>query len=346
MDKGAVVVDLFCGVGGMTHGFIKENFRVAAGVDNDLTCKYAYEKNNSSEFIYKSIEEFTGDKLSEIYANSPIRILIGCAPCQPFSNYNHKKFKDDKWKLLYEFARLIKEVEPEIVSMENVPQIAKYSVFNNFIDTLEKRGYNVFWKIVYCPAYGIPQNRKRLVLLASKLGKISLLDETHSPKKYLTVKDVLGKLPTINAGESDKKDPLHTSRNLSPINYKRIINTSTGGGWKEWNKNLVLACHKKKNGKSFKGVYGRMSWDQPSPTITTEFYSYGSGRFGHPSQNRAISYREGALLQTFPKYYDLIDPTRDFSGAMIGRHIGNAVPVKLGRIIAKSIKNHINSFNK
>jgi len=345
MVKDLAVVDLFCGVGGITHGFIKEKLKVVAGVDNDLTCKYAYEKNNSSEFIYQSIESFTGKMLNQLYAGSSIRILVGCAPCQPFSNYNHKKFKDNKWKLLYEFIRLIKSVEPEIVSMENVPQIAKYDVFKDFINTLKKRGYHIFWKIVYCPDYGIPQNRKRLVLLASKLGEITLIEKTHLPTKYRTVKDALGELPEIKAGEINKKDRLHSSRSLTPINYKRIINTSAGGGWKEWDKTLVLSCHKKTNGKSFKGVYGRMEWDKPSPTITTQFYSYGSGRFGHPSQNRALSYREGALLQTFPKYYDFVDPKKDFSGAVVGRHIGNAVPVELGRIIAKSIKRHLNYVN-
>jgi DNA (cytosine-5)-methyltransferase 1 len=142
-------------------------------------------------------------------------------------------------------------------------------------------------------------------------------------------------------GQQHKKDLLHRANELSPLNKKRIKNTPLGGSWKDWSNDLILDCHKKKSGKSYGSVYGRMKWDEPSPTMTTNCTGLGNGRFGHPDQDRAISLREAALFQTFPEYYDMIDPERGLMPSIISRHIGNAVPVDLGRIIGRSIKKHI-----
>jgi DNA (cytosine-5)-methyltransferase 1 len=347
VKKNLVAVDLFCGVGGLTHGLQKAGIKVVAGVDNDESCKYAYEENNDSKFISKNINDFTGEELKKLYPKNSIRILVGCAPCQTFSQYtlkNKDRDKDEKWRLLYEFLRLIKESKPDFISMENVPQLRKYRVFEDFIKGLEHEGYSVSYKIVNAPKYGIPQRRIRLVLLASKNKKIDLISETHNSKNYPTVKDTIKKFSRITDGGVDKKDPLHRSWRLSQINKKRIKQSKPGGSWLDWDKDLVLECHKKKNGATYKAVYGRMKWNQPSPTITTQFYSYGTGRFGHPTQNRAISLREGAMLQTFPEYYKFFENEEDISFSEIGRHIGNAVPVKLGEVIGKSIK--ISANNK
>ena len=337
----ATVVDVFCGAGGLSYGFVKEKFEVAAGIDVDASCKYPYEANVKATFIQKTIEEFSAEELNEFYANSEIRILVGCAPCQPFSAYNKKRGNDEKWKLLYEFSRLVSYTQPDIISMENVPQLARHKVFKDFVDGLTANGYDVSWYIAYCPDYGIPQTRRRLVLFASKFGKIELLKPTHKKENYKTVRDTISDLETISAGESSRKDPLHRASRLSEINKTRIIATPLGGGWKDWGRNLRLKCHKKKTGKSFRSVYGRMSWDMPSPTITTQCTGLGNGRFGHPEQHRAISLREAALLQTFPKSYKFIDPESKFYIDRAARHIGNAVPVKLGQVIAKSIKRHL-----
>jgi len=343
------VVDLFCGIGGLSHGFIKEGFKVNAGIDFDETCRFAFEKNNKSKFINKDISAVTSSELDNYYSKGSKKILVGCAPCQPFSSYMFKdKDKDhSKWKLLYQFARLIEECEPDIVSMENVAQLINFRkapVFLDFLSSLKTRGYHVNYQLVHCPDYGIPQNRKRLVLLASKLGEIKLLPKTHTKNKYRTVKDTIGKLPKINDGEMDKKDPLHFSRKLSPLNKVRIQHTPYGGGWKDWPEELLLNCHKKESGESYQSVYGRMLWEQPAPTITTHCIGYGNGRFGHPEQDRGISLREAALLQTFPKAYQFFEKGKAYSSTMIARQLGNAVPVLLGQIIAKSIKIHINSY--
>ena len=337
-------VDLFCGVGGLTHGLIKAGIPVRAGIDIDVSCRYAYERNNGTAFIHKNIKEFEGEELKRLFPEAAIKILVGCAPCQPFSKHtqkNRQRGEDEEWGLLYHFSRLVKQTEPTIISMENVPEIMKHEVFHDFTEGLESLGYHVFWKPVFCPDYGIPQNRTRLVLLASKLGDIELLPPTHKPSKYRTVKDALCGLEPLKAGESSERDFLHKAPKLDPINLERIRNSRPGGSWRDWDRSLRAKCHRRRTGKTYSAVYARMSWDKPSPTITTQFFGFGTGRFGHPTQDRAISLREGALLQTFPKKYRFYDSKSPVFIRKIGAHIGNAVPVKLGTIIGRSIKAHI-----
>lgn len=245
---------------------------------------------------------------------------------------------------MYEFGRIVEEVLPDIVTMENVPSIAAFRLKNvlpDFVSTLVTHGYKVSYKVVCCPDYGVPQTRKRLVLLASRFGEIKLIPPTHKPESYVTVRDTIGNLPPLKAGESDSKDPLHRCGSLTAINQRRIEATPYGGSWKDWPEELILECHKKKSGKSFGSVYGRMKWDEPSPTITTQCTGLGNGRFGHPEQNRAISVREAALLQTFPLTYRFFSDEEKISLTKASRYIGNAVPPRLGEIIAESIKQHI-----
>ncbi len=342
--KEAVAIDLFCGIGGLTHGLQKSGIKVVSGFDSDPSCRYAYEFNNNTQFIEKDVSKITGKELNKLYPRGAIKVLVGCAPCQTFSQHtlkNKNREQDERWGLLYHFLRLIKESKPDYISMENVPQLRKYDVFIDFIKGLKKEKYFVYYKVVNCPKYGIPQRRTRLVLLASKKKPIELLPETHSLKNYVSIKEVIGHLPRIKDGEINKTDRLHRSWKLSSINKKRIKHSKQGGSWLDWDEELRLDCHKKTRGSTYKAVYGRMKWGDPAPTITTQFYSYGTGRFGHPSQNRAISLREGALLQTFPKEYKFYQKEEEIFFTEIGRHVGNAVPVELGRVIGKSIKNCI-----
>lgn len=345
------VIDLFCGVGGLSHGFLQEGFNVLAGVDTDNTCEYAYKKNNNAEFVSKDVREIKGTDLDRIYegANSKIKILVGCAPCQPFSSLSYKlKDKDEKkWGLLEEFGRLIEECNPDIVSMENVPQLAQFSqkpILAEFKKVLSKQFATPYCEVVFCPDYGIPQNRKRLVLIASRFGPISLIKPTHGPGRelpYRTVRETIGSLPRIAAGQASESDKLHRARGLTPINLNRLQATKEGKGWKDWPQELLLDCHKKNSGKTYVSVYGRMKWDEPSPTMTTHCTGIGNGRFGHPDQDRAISYREAAMLQTFPQNYEFCEDWSKFNGSSISRHIGNAVPPLLGKALAQSIHLHL-----
>jgi DNA (cytosine-5)-methyltransferase 1 len=347
------VVDLFCGIGGLTHGFTLEQFTVDAGIDFDNTCQYAYEKNNSAPFIHKDITKLDSEYLNSLFSKK--KILVGCAPCQPFSVYNSKNSNDEekqkedmKWKLLYSFADLIEEVDAEVISMENVPQLMNFNngkVFGDFVARLEKR-YNVTYSIVNAQDYGVAQRRKRLILFASKYGEVRMIDKVIKDGRFKTVQDEIGSLPAVEDGLVCPKDSLHKARKLTDLNKRRIQAMRPGGFWREWDKDLQLKCHQKKSGETFYSVYGRMKWDDVSPTITTHCIGLNNGRFGHPEQDRAITLREAALLQSFPKSYDFVDPSKKFSAQNLARHIGNAVPVKLGRAIAKSIANHINTCAK
>jgi DNA (cytosine-5)-methyltransferase 1 len=343
------VADLFCGVGGLTHGFFLEGFDVVAGYDIDAACKYPYENNNPGAlFIQKDIKDVTPDELSALYPPDSVKILVGCAPCQPFSKYTRKtNGVDSRWSLLDEFLRLVEGTLPDIVSMENVHGLVNYQkgrMFSAFVEKLKILGYHVFYNdSVFCPDYGIPQNRTRLVLLASRLGPLELIPKTHSPEEYTKVRDYIENTKHIEAGEFDPDDPFHRASTLSPMNLKRIKASIPGGTWYDWPDDLVANCHKKQSGKTYKNVYGRMSWDQLAPTITTQCYGYGNGRFGHPEQDRAISMREAALLQTFSAGYRFVDPEQPYHFKILARLIGNAVPVDLAKVIAKSIKRHLDA---
>ncbi len=339
------VVDLFCGVGGLSYGFKKEGFTVRKGIDSDESCRYAFEQNVKSEFLPEDVSKLTGQQVAKWFPKHPgaVKILVGCAPCQPFSAYTSRyrkaKRRDSQWKLLEDFGRIVRDVKPDVVSMENVPRVERHRVFHRFVRDLKDLGYEVTRFIVRCEDYGVPQKRRRLVLLASKHGAISLLKPTHI--RHKTVRDAIGHLPAIRAGATAKNDPIHKARGLSEINMKRLRSTKEGGSWKDWPEELRLRCHKKAKGRSFRSVYGRMRWDSPSPVITTQCLGIGNGRFGHPGQNRAISIREAALLQTFPAGFRFVADGQEVEGLALARHIGNAVPVRLGQVIARSIKLHL-----
>ena len=337
------VVDLFCGVGGLSHGFYQEGYRIAAGIDVDEACRYPFEANNEAPFVRRSVEELTATEFEEEFTHGEPTILVGCAPCQPFSKYSQGR-EDFRWRLLEDFARLIQECRPDIVSMENVPRLPHFkagTVFDDFVRSLRECGYTVAWSVAFCPDYGVPQSRSRLVLIASRHGQPTLPAKTHGEADYVTVRETIGALPALGAGDADAKDALHQCSRLSPLNLERIRASKPGGTWRDWPEELVTRCHKRDTGQGYASVYGRMAWDEPAPTMTTQFFGFGNGRFGHPEQDRAISIREGAMLQTFPIDYEFLPPGEAVQMKSLGRMIGNAVPVTLSRAIARAIGNHI-----
>ncbi|UVI40016.1 DNA cytosine methyltransferase [Qipengyuania spongiae] len=339
----ASAVDLFCGAGGLTAGLLAEGLPVAAGIDNDAACRFPYVTNNEVPFLERNVAEMTADELEELFTPEVPRILVGCAPCQPFSSYSSKR-DDDRWALVERFADLICEVRPDIVSMENVPRLTKFengSVLRNFVDRLREADYHVSADIVCAADYGVPQKRNRLVLLASRHGPIALEEPPVKVEEHVTVAQAIGDLAMIGAGETDPIDELHRSASLSPRNRDRIRAAKPGGTWRDWDEELVTDCHRAETGKSYPSVYGRMEWNKPAPTMTTQFYGFGNGRFGHPEQDRAISLREGAILQSFDKSYRFVPEGAKIHTKTVGRLIGNAVPVLLGRAIARSIICHM-----
>lgn len=335
-------VDLFCGAGGLTHGFVLEGLPVVAGIDLDPACRFPYEANNQARFVEQDIGKVTAEELKNLFGDADLTVLAGCAPCQPFSTYAQRyetDGKDGKWGLLYHFARLAKEANPDVITMENVPTVAKHEVFHDFVLSLKELGYHVWFDVVDSSKFGVPQTRNRMVLLASKLGDIRMLPpSTIKPK---TVRQAISHLRVLKAGESAPRDKLHATATLSEKNLMRIKASKPGGTWRDWPESLVADCHKAKSGKTYAGVYGRMEWDKPGPTMTTQCYGFGNGRFGHPEQDRAISLREAAILQSFPRTYHFIPDGGEVNFTALGRLIGNAVPVDLGRAIARSIKAHL-----
>lgn len=318
---------------------------MTAGIDMDPACRFPYEANNNAKFIERDISTVSKEELLSLFDGADIKILAGCAPCQPFSTYAHRYTlnTDGKWGLLYEFARLAEAVSPDIITMENVPSVEKHIVFHDFVDTLRRLNYHVWHGVVNSSLYGVPQARNRMVLLASKFGKIEIIHP--SLNKPITVRDAIANLEPIRAGETLKDDVLHVSSTLSEKNLQRIKASRPGRTWRDWPEHLIAECHRESSGKTYSSVYGRMEWDKPAPTMTTQCFGFGNGRFGHPEQDRAISLREAAILQSFPHEYKFIPDGGDVQMKVLGRLIGNAVPVELGRAIARSILQHMAAKN-
>lgn len=338
-----IALDFFCGAGGLTRGLMDSGIKVVAGIDIENKCKESYEFNNrNSKFINLDIRNIGLKELKEIGITKRTKdlLLAGCAPCQPFSKHQKKQNRMPDATLLSEFGRIVSLIEPEYILIENVPGLSKvkgYNTFKRFVNSLEKLGYKYDYEILDAKYFGVPQNRRRLVLLASKEGEIRLPNPLYGTKSkpFRTVRNAIERFPEISAGSSNKEVPNHTSASLSKINLERISLTPKNGGRRfDWPKHLELDCHK--NG--FKGhtdVYGRMNWDQPAPTLTGRCISLSNGRYGHPEQNRAISLREAASLQSFPDEYQFFG-----SQISIAQQIGNAVPVKLAEALGKTILKH------
>ena len=350
------VIDLFCWIWWLSHWLKKEWFNILLWIDNDKSCKFWYEYNNNSKFIWDDIRNIKWNDLKKLYSEDSFKILVGCAPCQPFSLLNTKKSeylnheKAIERSPIDKFAKLIEEIQPDIVSMENVRWLAnknKYPAFKYFLETLEKNNYKYSYQIVDTKKYWVPQNRYRLVLLASKYWEIDLIPYTHE-EKYVTVRDVIYNLEKIEAWEASKKDKYHVSRGLNKLNLKRI--KSIPKNWwnlLNWDSKLIAKCHKKESWKSYvKNIYARMKWDEPAPTMTTQCIWIWNWRFWHPEQDRWISLREAAIFQTFPKKYKFVENENEISTTKVARYIGNAVPVRLWEIIWISIKKHLEKFNK
>ncbi len=340
-----IAVDFFCGGGGMTRGLIDAGIDVLAGIDSNPNCRETYENNNKNFYLEGDICELSPQNLIDKFPqieNSENVLLVGCAPCQPFSILRREEFDDNgnaiphkSVNLLVEFGRFVKALHPAHVLVENVPGLKGkgQDVLSNFKHMLAEEGYEFDEKIIYAKDYGVPQNRRRYVLIASRVfqPKIPKAQYGKNLLPYKTVRETIGKYPAIKAGEEDNRYFNHKAANLKPILQKRIsVTPHDGGSRTDWPEELVLNCH-----KTFKGhtdVYGRMKWDEPSPTLTVKCFSLSNGRFGHPEQDRAISLREAAALQTFPDDYI-------FYGSMqeIGRQIGNAVPVLLAKTLGEYI---------
>ncbi len=340
-------VDFFCGGGGMSYGMQEAGIKVLAGVDNDENCKETYEANiKGASFIKADVFDLKEKDLQKqlgLKRRDKNLVLIGCSPCQFWSIINTDKTKSQKSKnLLVEFRRFVQYFRPGYVIVENVPGVLrkkKESGLEDFIIWLEDNKYQVHFDVHNTNDFGVPQNRKRFTLVANRTSKNKVFPEKENSK--LTVKDVLGEkngFPKVNAGNVDKTDFLHTTSKLTELTVERLKHVKKNGGDRLGFANiehLQLKCFMGKN-DSFKDTFGRMWWNKPAPTITTKFLSVSNGRFAHPEENRGISLREGAVLQSFPKNYKF----KGTNQASIARLIGNAVPPEYAKRIGLSIINN------
>ncbi|MDP7947645.1 DNA cytosine methyltransferase, partial [Acinetobacter baumannii] len=346
------VIDFFSGCGGASEGLRQAGFNITIGLDFDEKAAKTYQANfPEASFFHADIRtvnetEFTKFFKKKNLTKEPV-VFVACAPCQPFSNQNKLKSEDDiRRTLLDETHRFIKKLKPDYIFIENVPGIQKIDKekdgpYKRFINFIRSEKYEFVEFIARSEEYGVPQRRKRFVLLASRIGKIGLPEKTHGPGylPYATVRDYIGHFPSIQAGELNSTDKWHRSPKLNDKNLERIRCTPEGGDRRNWPYHLINECHKKHSGHM--DTYGRMSWDKVAPTLTTRCYSYSNGRFGHPDikQNRAISIREAASLQTFPENFI-------FEGSLgeVARQIGNAVPCKMAKQFGLSILEHYKHY--
>jgi DNA (cytosine-5)-methyltransferase 1 len=346
--KGLNFYDFFSGCGGTSRGMSAAGMAVRLGLDIDPDAARTFRANfPGSEFICQDIRSLKTSDVSHLVIRDNQPTVFGaCAPCQPFSKQNRQKKGDDVRKtLLPEFHRFVREFRPEYIFIENVPGMQSMDKvegpFAEFIKLLKKLNYWYDYKVVMAYHYGVPQRRRRLVLIASLLGPIKIPQPTHGPgTEHLdlpTVGEWISGLPALSAGETCAEDPMHRAALLSEINLERISKTPIGGGREDWPEHLWLDCHRDHGGHS--DVYGRMSWDKPSSALTTRCISLSNGRFGHPEQNRAISVREAACIQTFPR--DFV-----FHGNLnsMARQVGNAVPVRMAEVFGMEFQRHYASY--
>ena len=348
-----LAIDLFCGAGGLSLGLKNAGFKVVSAVEIDKEVAKTYAANHpETKLIIKDIRKVNAEELLKPAKGKEIALVSGCPPCQGFSSLTAKyKQEDPRNELVLEMGRVIAEVQPKMVMLENVPGLAKRGrvVFDEFIDLLKSNGYVVNWDILQLADYDVPQTRRRLVLLAGNGFRIEIPKATRASnanikpglKHRLTVFDVIGNMRERPVTLSyalkhggPKKFNWHVVRDLTLLSKKRLKSLKTGQDRLSLPEDLRPKCHKN-NSKGFQNVYGRMSWDQVPPAITSGCTTPCMGRFGHPTQVRTISVREAALIQTFPKDYKFDTDFMDTACNLVG----NALPPKIAKHLGKACMN-------
>ena len=352
--KDIKAIDFFCGIGGVTRGFLDAGVDVMGGIDIDEACKETYQENNirpngeKVKFYNESISDFDVSKIKEKLEVNDKLILIGCAPCQPFTTLTDtSETRKDERLLLDIFADKVIELNPDYIFVENVSGLnsgfnENNKVLKNFVDKLSANNFNLTSKVQNAANYGVPQNRKRLIIFGKRKTQIAHPKPTHgknTDKEVQTVKKVIGNLPPIKAGSSHPDLKEHLAANLTQKSIKRLEHQKEpGDGMEKWPSELMIPSRRDRDYSGHSDVYSRLWWDKPSSTLTTKFFSISNGRFGHPEQNRALSILEGLLIQTFPAEYKLFD-NRITAKA---KQVGNAVPVKLAQAYAEKIIDDLN----
>jgi len=347
------VIDFFCGCGGTSAGLRDAGMNIIAGIDFDNVALKTFKRNfPSAKALNEDVTALTAKRLLKKIGDFERPLLLSaCAPCQPFSQQNKTTTDTDGRRgLLQEMHKFIKVLQPDYILLENVPGIQRIDEgpLTLFIKFLKQHGYHFDVDVKSTHDYGVPQMRRRLVLIASKRSEIKLPQATHGTsaglKPYVTVWDAIKDYPPIPHNHIDHRIPNHQTANITEKNLNRLMHTPEGGDWRNWPNDLLLKCHRKmiESGKvkGFTDTYGRLSKNEPAITLTTKCTSISNGRFGHPEQNRALSVREAAALQSF-------DDQFVFEGSLgqTARQVGNAVPVKFAQALGEQIIRHFEDEN-
>jgi DNA (cytosine-5)-methyltransferase 1 len=332
-------MDLFSGCGGLTLGLKKAGFITKIAIEIDKNAVRAFKMNHKDVFVIEQdIRNVSIPQIKKFFKKEDLHLLAGCPPCQGFSSVrtrNGINVRDNRNKLILEYLRFAKHLKPLTLMMENVPGLEKYYLFKDMVSQLKQLKYYVDYKIVNAKDFGVPQNRKRLVLVASRLNKIEVAEGN---KKKVTVRDAIGNMESVLT-TTDKVHtiyPIHTPEIMRQI----ILTPKNGGSRTDLPKEFTLHCHKNKK-IGFYDIYGRLRWDDFSTTITGGCLNPSKGRFLHPTKNRTISAREAALLQSFPRNYKF--PV-DIGRGALALLIGNALPPKLSYTQSLNIKNHLDTY--
>jgi DNA (cytosine-5)-methyltransferase 1 len=330
-------IDLFAGCGGLSEGLHQSGFHVVLAIENNPDAVRAYEMNHQDSIVLeKDIREIQESDILEKLNSQPLSLLAGCPPCQGFSSVRRlnkrKNVRDNRNSLINEYFRLVKALKPLTIMMENVPGLINYYLFKRMVRKLRDLGYKLDYGVVNLRDYGVPQRRRRLVLVGSLLGDIKIAAPT---KKRVTVRDAIGHLEPV----SKTKDPLHkiVAKHKKEISEMIKLLPHDGGSRKDLPEEYILSCHEAEN-VGFNDVYGRLRWDDVATTITGGCLNPSKGRFLHPKANRAITAREAALLQSFPTNYKFPLNITKTSLALL---IGNALPPTFSSIQAQNIKEHL-----
>jgi DNA (cytosine-5)-methyltransferase 1 len=344
--------ELFAGGGGLAQGLYDAGAHPVAAVELDDYAADIFALNHPQVQLFrKDVRDVTGDQLRKTSPTGQVDILAACPPCQGFSTLTTKYRRSDPRNFLVaEVARITRELQPAALMLENVPGLARRgkSILDALIAELEDDGYVVNWSVLQVADFGVPQSRRRLVLLAGKGFWIPMPDPSHSQygeeglPRWRTVRDAL-----FVRGEPVRVDEAiqnggfqtadwHVVRKLGEANLERLKHAVPGKGRGALPKHLRPVCHQGRD-DGFTNTYGRLAWDQPSSTITAGCLSPSKGRFGHPEQLRTISLREAALLQTFPPGYRFGGDRIDASCSVVG----NALPCRFAEVIARRVMQSI-----
>lgn len=341
-----LAVDLFCGSGAVSSGLKSENFSVLIALDNDPVARMTYELNHPEvEFIPEDIKKITREDAyrvaNRLLPKGQLDLLVICAPCQPFSNQNRKRAQgDDRADLVLEAVKFVAAFEPKVVFIENVPGITSHGPVEKLSRFLLEHGYYLSTpRKLDAADLGVPQRRERCIMIASQAEEVAKTfgsNISHLPRK--NVFSAIGHLPALESGQISPDDPLHAARRHQPITLERLRHIPQDGGSRHsLPPELRLKCHENWDDNSFPDVYGRMKWGDVAPTLTTGCSDVTKGRFAHPRDDRAITLREAALLQSFPEDYQFFG-----NSGQIARQIGNAVPVGMVRALSPYLKAAIN----